>query len=190
MEGDKVGLTINQSYARIGINKTDAFININHENPKIIVSSTLPSIQIDTEIVKVEIDQTRPFNEIGLKNIDSFLRDMAKKAMAHSLDAIDEIAKEGDLLARIESNKNAIPRLAAKILDNNKDLNVVAAPSSRPVIHFAGKTNISSKKGKVDIGSYYQPPRIAATRNSIDIYLDQKAFIDIEYHKNKVDKSL
>ena len=183
-------LVINQSFGKLGINTTDVFINIQQQKPVVDITSTLPRVQIDNRAVRVEIDQTRCFDESGLKTIDAFTRDIAKKALVHSLQAIASIAREGDFLARIEVNKNAIPILAARKMEKNRDYTLVTMPWSRPKIRFTGKTDISWEMGTVEVQVKSKFPRISATRGSVDVYLIQKAYVEVEYRGRKVDKSL
>lgn len=183
-------LVISQSFGKIGVNKTDAFINIQQQKPDMDIKTSLSRVQIDTQMVQVQIDQTRCFNELGLKTIDAFTRNMAKKAVVHGLRAISEMAREGDFLARIEQNKNAIPVLAAQKMEKYRDYTLVTMPRSRPKIRFTGKTDISWEMGIVEIQVKSELPRISATRGSIDVYLIQKAYVEVEYRGRKVDKSL
>ena len=179
-----MGLEINTRFGRLGINTTDALIDIKTRMPAVEVRSKPPRVRIDTQHVQVSIDQKQCFAEVGLKPADVLAKEMAQKSRSKGLKAIADIARKGDTLARVDKNPNAIPALAKSITGKRLDYTVAALPKSRPKISFIGGIDINWDMGYVRLQASTAKPEITATRAGVDVYMLQKAAVDIAYTRD------
>ena len=185
-----MGLEINAIFGRLGINTTDALIDIKRRMPTVEVRSRLPKVRIDTQHVQVSIDQKQCFAEVGLKPADVFVEEMAQESRSKCLKAIANIARKGDTLARVDKNPNAIPVLAKSIMGKRLDYTVAALPKSRPKISFSGGVDINWDMGYVQLRAITAEPEITATRAGVDVYILQKAAVDITYTRDGFDTTI
>ncbi len=185
-----MGLTINQSLARIGIRTTDAYMSIDSRQPAVRLNSVFPKGRMESRLIQVEIDQTQCFNEMGLKTPGVLMRDVVQKSLKQCLGGIAAKVQEGNFLAKIEENPNGIPAVASRKYDKNYQLTVVSMPRSRPDIEFKGGYDIKWDMGSVEVEPVLKVPEVSATKPDISIYLLQKPNIDISYRGNNVDKRL
>ena len=185
-----MGLEINTRFGRLGINTTDALIDIKTRMPAVEARSRLPRVRIDTQHVQVSIDQKQCFAEVGLKPADVFAKEMAQKSRSKGLKAIADIARKGDTLARVDKNPNAIPALAKSITGKRLDYTVAALPRSRPRVSFSGGVDINWDMGYVQLRAATSRPEITATRAGVDVYMLQKAAVDIAYTRDGFDTTI
>lgn len=185
-----MGISINNVFGRVGINTTDAFLDIKSSMPVVKVSSRPPRVRINTHHVQVAIDQKQCFCEVGLKTPDVLARETAGKSRSEGLKAIAVIAQRGDILARVDKNPNAIPELAKNAMRGKRDYTIAALPKSRPEIRFSGGTDISWDMGEVDIRAVTSKPEFFATRAGVDVYMLQRASVDITYKRESFDTTI
>lgn len=183
-------LQINMSYARLGIKKADAHIDIKAGQPELELKSTPPRVRIDTRQAEVNIDQEKCFCEVGLKTPDAFTRDMAAKARQNADRATAATARDGDFLAKVNKNPDAIPQLAKYAARKKVDYTIEALPRTRPKINFTGGVDIDWDMGNVELEAKTNRPDISASRASVEVYLIQKPYIGIEYRGKGIDRTI
>lgn len=182
-------LNISQQYAKIGLTT---------DKPQINLSTTLPRIELSTEAAKVEIsqphgeleiDQTPCRASIGIKNWTEFAYDLADEGRNGFLEAIANLSQEGDRLAAIEDEPEAIANISWEKI-NPEPSDVSLEWIENPIIHYQmnqpefnvaeGKLNSEFKSatldnnfhwGKVNTGiSQYQSIKFWTTENKWDMY--------------------
>lgn len=141
------------------------------QNAKLNLQSTPAKLQMETMAATLEIHQPRgeltidntPCRySIGLKNNADFARDNAALGRQTAMNAIARIVDEGNQMARIESNSNAIADIAASSgLSDAPGITLghIEAPDIRyqaNPVRFnptAGKVNFTIQPGTVE-GDY------------------------------------
>jgi hypothetical protein len=173
---------------QINISTQPVRLEYNTQNAKLNLQSTPAKVQMETTSATLEISQPRgeltidhtPFRySIGLKNIADFALDYAALGRQTAMEAISRIVDEGNQMARIESNSNAIADLAANSTVS-EILDITYAHIALPDIHYqanpvqfnsiAGKVNFEIQPGKVQ--GDYQP-------GSVDIRVTQYPSVEI-----------
>ena len=169
------------------------------QNASLDLRTTAPQIQMNTEAAKLEIRQPKGTLEIdgtpfrysyGIKNWQSFSRDNAQDSKNAGLEAIAEIAQEGDRMAFIESKEEAVVAIAAQT--NFPDLGELTwAPLEKPDIHYTlnrpqinvidGTFDLNLQRGSVQ--NNYQPGKV-------DISVTKYPSINMWTSENKVDLML
>jgi hypothetical protein len=169
------------------------------QNTALDLNIVPPQLQLDTEAAKLEIRQPKGTLEIdgtpfrysyGIKNWQSFSRDNAQDSRNAGLQAIAEIAQEGDRMALIESKEEAVVAIAAQT--NFPEMRELTwAPLEKPDIHYTlnrpqtnfipGKFDLNLQRGSVQ--NNYQPGKV-------DISITQYPSIRMWTSEPKVDLML
>lgn len=182
------------------ITTTDALISINTTPTKVKITQPRADFEMHQKqakvITKMEpgqiiIDQSQCFNEAGLKNNVAFLDDMKQRATQDFLQGIDRTTSEGNTMAAIENNVNALAEIALNNSIQTYDFNIDFIPKSRPIIDFkGGRIDIQVDEGYVEIKAKPNLPTIDVEVGGIEFYLRQKPDIKIEYIGNALDKTI
>lgn len=183
----------------LNISSQNAKIQLNIENPQINLRTTLPQIELFTQAAIVEINQVKGELEIdqspcraslGLKNWTEFARDDAERGKQAALEAVGRISEEGDRLAGIEKEKDAIVNIAAEKI-TPEDMDVEIGWIDNPIINYkmnspyynfvSGKVDLQVQTGsvennfqwgKVNISiAQYQSIKFWTTENKYDMYI-------------------
>jgi hypothetical protein len=182
-----MGLQINQSFGRLGINTTDAIISIKSQRAAVKTTSRLPRIQTDMRPMQIHIDQKQCFCEVGLKTADVFTKAMAQASKQKGQRATASTARKGDFLARVNKNPKAIPVLAKSVMQKSADFTIMAMPKSRPKINFSGGMDINWDMGEVELETTAVKQEIYAGRAGVEVYMIQRPYIEIEYKGRLLD---
>jgi hypothetical protein len=155
-------------------------MNMETQDATLNLHTTSPQIQMNTEAAKLEIHQPKGTLEIdgtpfrysyGIKNWQSFSRDNAQDSKNAGLQAIAEIAQEGDRMALIESKEEAVVAIAEQT--NFPEMGELTwAPLERPDIHYT-----------------LNRPQIDVIDGSFDLTL-QRGSVQQDYQPGKVDISV
>lgn len=180
---------------RINISTQPIRMDYTLQNAKLNLQSTRPVVQIETTRATLEIsqprgeltiDQTPCRYSIGIKNGVDFALDNAALGRQTAMNAIARIVDEGNQLARIESNSDALADIAADS-GFSEVPEITWAPIAAPNIQYqanpvqfnptAGKVNFTVQSGSVQ--GDYQP-------GSVDIRVSQYPSIEMSVVDVKV----
>lgn len=106
-------LNISTQPIRLSYTTQDAQLNLHSTRPKVQMETTPAIVEIHQPHGELTIDQTPCRYSIGLKNNSDFARDNAALGRQTAMGTIARIAQEGDQLARIQNNSNALADIAA-----------------------------------------------------------------------------
>jgi hypothetical protein len=188
-----VGLIINQTYARIGIETSPASMKMQTRNAKLEIHQKQPKVNIRTELPKVEIDQYECFASSGLKGPLELTRDEARRGYESAMEYISKVANDGDTLAAIENGGNPIVDIAVRDSFTEHEFNMVTMPAVGPKITVKGSLEIDPERtseGALNGVEYkYTPGSINFdfTPAQVRIYMAQYASINIRYEESKID---
>lgn len=145
---------------KLNMRQQPAKLDLNITNPKIHLKTTPPKIKLTTEptIVeirrvegKLEIDQYPCRYSIGFKNNTDLSYDFAQEGKRLALEAIGQIAAEGDRIASIESGENAIANIAAEA-NFLEPPDITWARIELPNFNYQpGKVEFNPIRGKVNL---------------------------------------
>lgn len=184
-------LIITSKSALIGINTTPTNMSISQPKADFEMHQKHAKVRIKTEPIEIRIDQRQCFNEIGLKDMEALMEDNAQIARQNLLQWIGRVSSEGNMMAAIENNMDAIAEIA---LDNSiqlYDFNVDFLPKSRPKIDFiGGKVDIQVDEGYVELKTKPNKPVIDVKVGGVQIYLRQNPELKIEYLGNNMDETI
>ncbi|GGD10877.1 DUF6470 family protein [Pontibacillus salipaludis] len=144
----KLGLTIQNAKHTYNQPKTEQHI----EQPKAGVS-------IKREPPKLSIDQTKAWQNIGLKSVFVRAEEYANHAKQKGLEHIATMAQEGDELMRIESGGNSIASQAKRMIDGLWEFNI--QPGGLPAYDLV---DVSFETGGANIDVQRKEPILKATK--------------------------
>lgn len=174
-------LRINISTQPIRLDYTinNAQLNLKTTQPKVQLQTTAATLEIHQPRGVLTIDQTPCRYSIGLKNVADFARDNATLGLQTAMEAIAQIAQEGDQLARIESSFNAIVDIAANSTISDIP-DITYAHIASPNIHYqANPVQFNATDGKVDLTLQRGTVKGEYQRGNVDIQVTQYPSIEI-----------
>lgn len=180
-------LRIEQEFARIGLNIKKPFLPLRTTGPQIELSIKEPELKLHNPRPRVYIDQRRCFADMEKRTLDEFLRYHAQLGREKALQAIGDIAEEGDMLASIEKGVK-LEDIAEKGFGEAADFNVTAIPKQMPDIvwdvrpveieFIPGEVELELRRGRVE--NLFEPGKV-------EVYLEQKNYIKIDWVGENLD---
>lgn len=188
-----MGLIINQSFAKIGIETTQPRLEMNARHPKLVFKQKHAKVTINTEQPKIQIDQSEAFASSGLKSFKELTREYTELAHMKVLEYIGKTAEDGDMLAAIENGGKTFIEIAARDAFPEKEIGLSFLPKARPKISLI-KGQVSIDPGESPgilngVEGEFTPGKIEYnfTRGGIKFYLLQKNFINFQFEPEKID---
>ncbi len=187
-----MGLEINQTYARIGIDRTPSNLQIQTNKAKLEIHQKQPKINIKTELPRVEIDQYEAFASSGLKGPIDLTREAAERGYQCVMNYIGKTAEDGDTLAAIQNGGNPIVDIAVRDANPEHEFNIGTMPAVGPRITVKGSVHMEAERtseGAMNgVEAEYTPGNVYInfTPAQIRVYMDQYASINFKYVENKI----
>lgn len=189
-----MGLTIDQTYAAIGIEREPGRVEIHSQGAKVELHQKHARINIHTEPIKVEIDQYEARASAGLKNNYDLSRETVRNAYQQVMEYIGKKASDGDMLARIQRGGNPIADIAARDAFPQHEFGYDYIPKVRPKFDVTGSVTIDPERNSEGIHNGVEATIIEGfvninyTPGKVNIYMRQYASVDIKYQEeNKID---
>ncbi|NLV17254.1 MAG: hypothetical protein GXY50_08620 [Syntrophomonadaceae bacterium] len=181
-------LRINQQDGLIGLNIKQPDFNMRVKHPRVNLDIKAPQLEIHQPAVRLEIDQTQCFADAGRRNIADFAKHRRDLAYAATMEAIAQIAAEGDMLGAIEKGIN-VADVARMQGPDWQEFDIAAVPSHRPIIDFfVQPVDVRLIEGKVLVNPDRGQVKGHLDWGRVNVIWRQKPAIDIEYVGNKFDK--
>lgn len=174
----KIGLTIQNAVHTYKQPKAEQHI----EQPKADVS-------IKQESPKLSIDQTKAWQNIGLKSVFVRSEEYANNARQKGLEHIATMAQEGDELMRIESGGNPIASQAKRMVDGLWEFNI--QPGGRPTYDLvdisieAGGANIDVQRNEPILKATKRDPEFQYERGQVTAQIEQYSDVNIDFDNLK-----
>ncbi len=140
--------------------------------PQLSLQQTPARPDITVQGPEMEIDQRQSMGELGLRDFRQFADHQAavSQHMVHA--GIARLAQEGDRAAAEMTSQDVFPRLArARMLSEIPEINVDAAPKTRPRIEFRYSLTVDWDPESLDMHVDIQDPDI---HWPVGQYLDTK----------------
>lgn len=187
-----MGLSITQTHAQIGIDRSPSRLDIESENARLELRQRHAKVNIKTELPRVEIDQYEAFASAGLKNYLDLTRDAAQRGKQQAIEYIGKVASDGDRLAAIEQGGNPIVEFALRDAYPEHEFNIDFIPKVGPKITIKGSVEFDPERNAEGanhgVEGNFTPAQVNInyTPAQIDIFLRQYASIRISYTENKI----
>lgn len=146
-------LTISTTYPRF---------DLEYHWPKAQIEQRISQVQIKTTGPQMEIDQVQSRNELGIGTYSYLSHQIRDQAYQEVMSAIAQMSQEGDEVmnrAGLFKEEMIFADQAKRRLDARiPELNIKAAPQSRPKIRFHYKNEIHWNEGGTRINHEIRPP--------------------------------
>lgn len=188
-----MGLTIQQSFAKIGIETTRPKLEMNTTPSKLELKQHYTQVTIHTENPRIQIDQSEAFASAGLKSFQELTRDQNELAYNHVMEYIGKTAEDGDMLAAIEKGGNPLADIAERNAFPEKEFGFSVLPKVGPKISLIDGyvwidpgPSLGAHNG---VEGNYIPGNITYNYipGDVKIYLRQRNFLNFVYEPNKID---
>ncbi|AGK55384.1 DUF6470 family protein [Bacillus sp. 1NLA3E] len=177
-------IQLHQTYAQIGLRTTQPVQEI-HQQPADLSIEQIPAVMtIERQPALLEINQEQARYELNMKSFGRFNEDMAEAAKKNVLEAIAQIAQEGNQMAAIQNKTDAIAAIATdKALPGSADFNIAFIPSYGSVqIHYTpAEVYINWQQGGAKIESTQHKPIHNYTPGKTEVYLRQMQQLQIDF---------
>ncbi|MCM3567017.1 DUF6470 family protein [Neobacillus mesonae] len=177
-------IRLHQTYAQIGLRTIQPVQEI-HQQPADLSIKQIPAeMTVDRKPAQLEIDQDEAWNQLGYKSLPVLTQDFVDYSKQIGLEAIGEIAEEGNQLGAIENKSDAFAEIAAqKGNPPPADFNITYIPSYGSVkIHFKPtEVHINWKQGGAEIDSKINKPIHQYQPGRTEVYLRQKQQLEIDF---------
>lgn len=194
-----MGLVIEQTYGRIGIETTPGSFDIKTVNARLDLQRIVTNVNPHFEPARIRIDQHDAFASAGLKTAADMSREAAQAGQANLLDFISKTAQDGKRYAAIENPGDAIAEIARRDTYKDHVFGIVLMPSVRPKITVEGGTltfdpdPINALGMRNGMSGDYQRGYVECgyTPGQVRTYMRQYASISMKYQPdNSVDLQL
>lgn len=132
--------------------------------PRAQIEQQVAQVQIVSDGPRLEIDQQQSRNELGNGGLENFSRQARDQALQKTLESITKMAQAGDeVMQRAGHFREEIifADQAKREMDERiPELNIKAAPTTRPNINFHYTQEINWDPGGVTIIHQVRPPTI------------------------------
>lgn len=149
---------------RLTISTTYPIAKIKTHLPEAQIKQKIIQVKIDRNTPLVEIDQRQSYGELGLGGYAEFNTKIREKNFQEALAGIARLAQEGDEVmnrAGLFLEEMIFADLAKRRwAEDIPELNVQAAPRTRPTIKFHHEQSITWEPGGAEIEFYLRPPHI------------------------------
>ncbi len=184
-----MNLEINTTYGQVGVDSYPGSIKID-SNRDFAMKSKPPEMELKPGKSELRIDREKTNYDLGLKTIRQSFRDFKKKSNEAGLEAIGKIAREGDMLGRIEKNDaSIISRLARQnFMDEPFAGNVGLIPEHPPEIEVESRlpeTKLKWADIKVIKRKVFSD--ITGKPGKAEVYLLQKGGVEVSYKGKNMD---
>jgi len=184
-----MALKIDQTWAQIGLKTTLPQFKLQIREPQLKVNQELPQVQLRQQPAQVNCDASQCRADMGLYTPLEAGRLLARKGMQESTAYIGQVARNGDMMAKIEKYdiSDVMAYLGAQAFEE-PEFNVALVPKSRVDIEVTpGAGDRKLKRGRVRLEPRLGDVSFHLNRGKVDIYLRQKPSIRIQYIGERID---
>jgi hypothetical protein len=186
-------LEINQTYARIGVERTPRRLEIETQRARLEFRQKHAKVNMDIELPRVEIDQSECFASAGLKGPVELTREAARRGHTQVIEYIGKTAADGRMLAAIERGGNPLKDIVVRDAYPQKLFNIDYIPKARPRITVTGGVQYDPERNSEGVNNgvegTFVPGRIdiRVEPSRVRIYMEQYNSISISYKGKYVD---
>lgn len=181
-------LRIDQQWARLGLDIKKPQIKLETSAPAVQIQTSRRELEIEAPMPVLHIDQSQCFADAGLRNNEYFKEYCSQLSYSDYAQGLDRVVSEGHALANIE-NGVTIAQVAFNRCNPSPDpFTVTAIPKQPPRTWFdtfpvsyrftPSKVDVNLRRGQVE--NHFE-------RGSVNVYLAQKNYLEINWIQGKYD---
>ncbi|CAG7633989.1 putative protein YviE [Paenibacillus solanacearum] len=173
-------IRINQQYSRIGIDTEPGHYEIKQPGPDQQYKTTPSRLEMESPSGELSIDSSKAWDALGIGSNYRLMDTIVSEARRIALQGIARRVEDGNRMADLTNKNDPIPEFAMRAFDDlDIEYRTSAAPDNVSIQYVARKPNIQFTPATLDIQTKVNAPSIEYVRGKLDIYLAQKAFIEI-----------
>lgn len=177
-------IRLQQTYAQIGLNITQPKQEIEQKPADVSIKQIPSRMTIDRTPSQLTIDQDQAWSELGFKKTSVLSQEFAEAGKQAAIEAIGEIASEGDQLAAIEQKSDAFIAIATeKGNPPPADFNIAFIPShgSVKIDYTPTELHINWERGGAEIEVNPNKPIHNYIPGQTEVYLRQWNQLQIDF---------
>ncbi|HKM43647.1 MAG TPA: DUF6470 family protein [Limnochordia bacterium] len=141
--------------------------------PRADIRQEVAKVQVETIGPEIKIDQLQSRNELGIGGFEFYSRQVRDGAYQKTIEAIGKMAAAGDEVVHRAGHFREEMILAEQAkratMEQIPELNIRAAPTTRPKISFDYRQDINWSQGGVSITHQVRPPEITWTLGGVKV---------------------
>jgi hypothetical protein len=177
-------IRLQSTFAQIGLRRSEPVQEIQQVPAELTIEQTPAKMTIERTPARLEINQEQAWNERNLKGPSQLSADHAEFSRQQALEAIAEIVAEGNQMAAIETQSNAIHAIVTnKVLAPPDDFNIAFIPShgSVKVNYQPPELQINWQKGGAEFEVKSAQVNHQYTPGKTEVYLRQMNQLEIDF---------
>ncbi|GEM04733.1 hypothetical protein HMI01_17210 [Halolactibacillus miurensis] len=177
-------LRIDQQFARIGIETNNATVDIDQGPAKLDIQQPAADINIRTKPSKLTIDQSQAFADLGQYPIGEAIRREANEGLQKVREGSQRRRRQGDMMMKIENGGDPLKLIAKQNTPREvRPFNIGFIPSydSVKIDYQPAEVEVNNQANKPIINAKQTPVLQSYQRGNVDVYLQQKNYIDIVF---------
>lgn len=160
---------------------TNAKLDIKQNKPQVDVTRQKGGWQVESTPIYIDMDNTEVKESLGMKDMDTFVHEVAQTGLQGASEAASEYTELGDMMADFR-NFNISSYAKSKAIDNY-EMNIKFIPSAHPRMQVVGgQREAEFTPDKLDYNWHTNnKPEVDFTRGRFDFKVLQKPSLQIEY---------
>lgn len=162
---------------RLLIRTTYPQVQIEYLWPQLEIEQKVSQIRIEKSGPRLEIEEKQCLRELGLGSYKDLGLQIRERSYEQVLLALKKMSAEGDEV--LEQGGRFLERMIFSEIEQRKteesvpEVNVKAAPQTRPKISFPCELKISWEEGGASITYRGGPPRITWNLGSVEVWVEK-----------------
>jgi hypothetical protein len=141
--------------------------------PRAEIKQQVSKLQVETTGPRMEIDQLQSRNELGFGGYEYYSYQVRDKARQIAIESIGKMAAAGDEVVQRSGHFREemifADQAKREMREQIPELNIRAAPRTRPHIRFEYRQEINWNQGGVEITHQVRPPKITWTQGGVQV---------------------
>ena len=182
-------IQIQQGYSKIGMEQVKGQLSIEQRNPTLNMHQQSGDLEMNSTAGNLDIDQSKAWSALGLARSIEMMDRIAQNAMESSMQNIAEIAQAGDRMMAIQNKGSVFADLAYQSLRKDRYMEFRGPVSYDNVdISYTPRiVDITYIPSDVSFDPEYNKPTIEYTPGNVNVYIDQKNYINFSTTGTKLD---
>lgn len=180
-------LEISHTFGQVGLRTNWPYLKISQGIGSLQISREDTLLEVETSLGRLEVDGTSTWEDIGLyKQPNAFEEHYCQKYFNHGLEAIGEIAADGDYIAMIERGHTIPEYIERKTAPSEKEIDIKYKRGAE-IEYTPSLVQFHSQLGRLDIKSGSFKPEKTFKPGGISVYLVEEGNVEINYRGEKMD---
>lgn len=174
-------IEIRQQFAKIGMESSRASMKIEQPRADLSIQTTRPEVSIESPRGELTIDQSRAWDALAIGDHLQSMNQIYSEIKNIVMQTIGKIVDEGNQLAAIHRDTNAIADIAQDITIDFFELNFAgyASVDNVDISYTARKPEIEVNLGSVNLEVQRHDPIISSEPAKLNIYMLQHNKLEI-----------